>query len=86
VILHSSLAAELAREHRRRLLAEVSQRQLGKRATRTTNPAGTIIRRAATAIAGAGVTAPQSLGAIALAGTRQLRKPASEPASPGHSH
>jgi hypothetical protein len=84
MILNSSLSAELGREHRRRLLAEASQRQLRQRATRTANPAGTIIRRAATAIAG--VTALQALGAIAAAGTRQLRKPVSEPASAGHSH
>jgi hypothetical protein len=61
MFLHPYIASQLAREHRRDMLAEVSQRQLrrqrGHQATRNANAASRIIRRVATAIAGAGIAA-----------------------------
>jgi len=59
---HPDLASQLAREHHRQMLAEAGQRQLRRRhqATRNASAAGTIIRRVATAIAGAGIAAGRS--------------------------
>ena len=61
---HPSIVSQLAREHHRQMLAAASRRQLrrGQRrqATGNANGAGTIIRRAATAIAGAGLAAVRS--------------------------
>jgi hypothetical protein len=58
---HPSIVSQLAREHHRQMLAAASRRQLrrgqGRQATGTANGAGTIIRRAAMAIAGAGLAA-----------------------------
>ncbi len=58
---HPSIVSQLAREHHRQMLAAASRRQVrrGQRrqATGAANGAGTIIRRAATAIAGAGLAA-----------------------------
>jgi hypothetical protein len=55
------LATRLAHEHHRQMLAEASRRQLRRRcshqATRNASGAGTIFRRIATAIAGAGIAA-----------------------------
>ena len=67
MFIHPEIASQLAREHRRDMLAEVSQRQLrrqrGHQPTRNPNVAGRIIRRVATAIAGAGIAALPALGA-----------------------
>ncbi len=64
MFLHPYIASQLAREHRRDMLAEVSQRQprrqQGHPATRNANAASRIIRRIATAIAGAGIAALRS--------------------------
>jgi hypothetical protein len=61
---HPDLVGQLAREHHRQMLAEASQRQLRRRhshqATRNAGAAGKIIRRVATAIAGAGIAAGRS--------------------------
>jgi hypothetical protein len=58
---HPGLTSQLAREHHRQMLAEASRRQLGRRhghhTTRGVSGAGTIIRRAVMAMAGAGLTA-----------------------------
>jgi hypothetical protein len=58
---HPHIAGQLAREHQRQMLAEASQRQLRRQhhrpAARTATPAGRIIRRLATAIAGPGIAA-----------------------------
>ena len=58
---HPGLTSQLAREHHRQMLAEASRRQLrrrhGHQATRNASGAGKIIRRIATAIAGAGIAA-----------------------------
>ncbi len=62
--MHPNLAGQLAREHHRQMLAEAGQRQLRHRhrqqAARNAGAAGTIIRRVATAIAGAGIAAGRS--------------------------
>jgi hypothetical protein len=61
MFIHPYIASQLAREHRRDMLAEVSRRQLrrqrGHQATRNANAASRIIRRVATAMAGAGIAA-----------------------------
>jgi hypothetical protein len=65
---HPDRIAQLARDHHRQMLAQASQRQLGRQhgqqATRTATAAGTIIHRVATAIGGAGVAAVQRLRAV----------------------
>ena len=58
---HPSIVSQLAREHHRQMLAAASRRHLRRgqrrRPTGTANGAGTIIRRAAMAIAAAGLAA-----------------------------
>ena len=86
MFIHPYIASQVAREHRRDMLAEVSQRQLrrqrGHQATRNANAASRIIRRVATAIAGVGIAALTNSHRAPLGRWRQWSQPqASRPAS-----
>jgi hypothetical protein len=73
---HPDLASQLAREHRRQMLADAARRQRRHQqrhqATRTANLAGTITGRLATALAGPGRADMPTPAAASPAGARQL--------------
>jgi hypothetical protein len=90
MISNPNLAAQLAREHQRQMLAQASQRRLRHQhacpAPRTPRPAARVARRLAAAIARAGVVAAQAPGAIWPAGPHRLGEPAGQAQTPGRSH
>jgi hypothetical protein len=79
MFIHPYIASQIAREHRRDMLAEVSQRQLrrrhGHQATRNAGAASRIIRRVATAIASAGIAALTNSHRAPRGRWRQRSKP-----------